>query len=273
MPAQTLTDLQSSRYLERIGLHSPVNPDAASLRALQLAHLGMVPFENLDIHFGEPLSLDPSDLYGKIVERKRGGFCYEVNGLFALLLESVGYQVTRLAAREVHPDGSLGLDFDHLTLLVQAPGDPTRWLLDVGWGDAFREPLHFDQPGEQVQGRRAYRIENQGDYRLLWERKEDDEWKRQYAFRLAPQRLDAFALMCRYHQTSPESVFTQKRLCTLATEDGRITLSERRFIVTQNGERRERQVADAQEYCQILAERFGIQLPVAQCERIENWFS
>src|SRR5215469_12390605 len=114
-------------YLRRIGTQRPGSPDAAALRVLHRDHQFAVPFENLSIHLGEPISLDDADLIDKIVSRRRGGFCYELNGAFALLLETLGFEVRRVAARVYGSDG-FGPPFDHLALVVRGAGGP--WLAD-----------------------------------------------------------------------------------------------------------------------------------------------
>jgi N-hydroxyarylamine O-acetyltransferase len=253
--------MELTRYLARIGYKGLLEPDASTLRRLQLAHLRRVPFENLDIGLGRPLSLELQALFDKIVVRRRGGFCYELNGLFAWLLEELGFEVTLLSARDLRPDGDWSPEFDHLTLLVRCPHDPdTRWLADVGYGDSFLEPLRLDEPGEQIQGWRAYRIAPEQGYQFVWQRDQAGEWERQYGFTLQPRRLDEFEPMCRYHQSSPQSIFTQKRLCTLATEDGRITLSGDKFITKTNGLRQEQPVEGEAHFRRILKERFGVEL-------------
>lgn len=248
-------------YLQRIKFEGSLEPTFATLRALHLAHLLTVPFENLDIHRQQPITLDRAALFDKIVVRRRGGFCYELNGLFAALLEKLGFFVTLLSASDAQEAGAFGPDFDHLTLSVRCPDDVSvSWLADVGWGDTFREPLRLDSSDEQLQGLRAYRIAHEGDYRMLWQRHHEDHWERQYRFTLEPRNTIDFASMCLYHQTSPDSPFTQKRICTLATVDGRITLSNSRFISTVNGDRREQPVNDEATWRRLLKERFGIEL-------------
>src|SRR5690242_9417454 len=106
-------------YLQRIGYSGSRVPSADALRALHVAHLQAVPFENLDIHLRRPISLDPERLFQKIVLERRGGFCYELNGLFAALLRALGFQVTYLSASDAHADGGYGPPFDHLALLVE----------------------------------------------------------------------------------------------------------------------------------------------------------
>ena len=248
--------MDTKAYLERIHYHGPLAPTAETLRDLQVAHLLTVPFENLSIHAGEPIVLDEDALFSKIVTRRRGGFCYEANGLFAGLLRELGFQVTMLSAEVANAAGEFGPAFDHMALLVQLE---QRWLVDVGFGDSFLEPLLLDQTAEQVQGNRAYRIVPQGSQLLLMRRDGGDEWQSQYRFSLESHEFDDYEEMCRYHQTSPESHFTKGRICSLATPNGRISLSEMRLITTSNdGERNERTLASEEEYAAALRDQFGV---------------
>ncbi len=244
-------------YLDRIHYAGPLTPSAETLRALQLAHLFTVPFENLSIHIREPIVLNQEALFRKVVARRRGGFCYECNGLFAGLLQALGFDVTMLSAEVAGRDGAFGPPFDHMTLMVKLERSS---LVDVGFGDSFREPLLLDNAREQVQDGHAYRIDYDNDYRLLL-RREEQEWVPQYRFTLEPHDFEDFAAMCRYHQTSPESHFTQNRICSLLTPEGRITLSDMRFIESsREGTKLERTVGQ-DEYRRLLRERFGIALP------------
>ncbi|HET9222145.1 MAG TPA: arylamine N-acetyltransferase, partial [Roseiflexaceae bacterium] len=248
-----------------------------TLRGLQMAHLLAVPFENLNIGMGWPIVLDQDALFEKIVLRRRGGFCYELNGLFAALLSGLGFEITMLSAGVARAAGGFGPEFDHLTLLVRGMGEggggmvgsatpiphppsPFSWLADVGFGDSFREPLRFEEDREQRQGQRAYRLARAGEYLVLQQREGDGEWEPQYRFTLEPRRHAEFAEMCRYHQTSPESSFTRRRVCTRATPDGRVTLSDTRLITTRAGERQERELADEDEVRAVLREHFGVDL-------------
>src|SRR5262245_13661791 len=125
-------------YLKRINYNRSLAPSAETLRQLQLTHLRTVPFENLSIHAHEPIVLDDEALFDKIVGRRRGGFCYEVNGLFAALLRALGFDVTMLSAEVANDSGDFTQPFDHMTLLIKLE---QRWLADVGFGDSFLEPL------------------------------------------------------------------------------------------------------------------------------------
>ena len=244
-------------YLRRIDYRGPLKPTAETLRGLHVAHLRTVPFENLSIHAREPVVLEDGALFAKIVARRRGGFCYELNGLFAALLGALGFRVTMLSAGVARDDGGFGPDFDHMALMVELED---RWLADVGFGDSFVEPLLLDERGEQRQGARSYRIDAEGSRLILMRRDgEGGEWEPQYRFTLRPHRYEDYAERCRHHQTSPQSHFTRARLCTLATPRGRVTLSGMRLITTDEaGVRRERVLATEREFEEALSEHFGV---------------
>ena len=246
-------------YLRRIGVTGPLRADLRTLKRLHRQHLFTVPFENLSIHMGEPGSIDLVALYDKIVRRRRGGFCYELNGLFAELLRRLGYRVTLLSAGVAKDSGGFGPEYDHLLLLVELD---RRWMVDVGFGENFKSPLDLDATGLQVQGSKAYRILRRDEFHLLQERSGAGRWKDSYRFTLAPRELAEFEAMCRWHQTSPDSHFTRNRVCSLATPLGRKTLTGMKLIETgPKGARRVRGVPNDAEYRQLLREQFGVRLP------------
>ncbi len=243
-------------YLERLDYTGPVAPSADTLRQLQVAHLRAVPFENLSIHSGEPIILDDEYLFDKIVSRRRGGFCYELNGLFGALLRALGFDVSMFSARVANAEGIFGPDFDHMALMITLA---ERWLVDVGFGDSFLAPLRLDEESIQVQGNSAYSIVREDDSFVLKRQSSEGVWKSQYRFTLKPYGYSDYAEMCRYHQTSPQSHFTRSRICSRATREGRISLSNLRFIeTTTDGKRHERILRNDEEYATILRERFGI---------------
>lgn len=251
-------------YLERINYHGSLTPTAETLRRLQVAHLLAVPFENLSIHAKQPIVLEDEALFTKIVQNRRGGFCYEANGLFAALLRAIGFEVVMLSAEVANAEGEFGPAFDHMALMVtpqlSSPGSlAQRWLVDVGFGDSFLEPLLLDERGEQLQASRAYQILTDDTHRTVWQRDEDNKLKALYRFTLQTHTYSDFAGMCRYHQTSPQSHFTRSRICSLATDDGRITLSEMRLITTsKTSGRQERILTSEEEYADVLRNQFGI---------------
>jgi N-hydroxyarylamine O-acetyltransferase len=248
--------LDTRAYLERIKYYGSLAPTAETLCALQVAHLLTVPFENLSIHAGQAIVLDDDALFTKIVTHQRGGFCYEANGLFAALLRALGFDVTLLSAGVANAAGEFGPDFDHMALMVELD---QRWLVDVGFGNSFVGPLLLDERGEQREGSRAYQIIAEGDYLVLMRRDREEDGKAQYRFTLTPHTLADYAEMCRYHQTSPDSHFTRGRICSIATEQGRVTLSDMRLITTSNsGDRQERTLASEAEYDEVVRKQFGV---------------
>jgi len=246
-----------SAYLARIGYTGPVTPTPEVLRAIHRAHMLAVPFENLDISRGRKIVVDQDACVRKIVEQHRGGFCYEMNGAFAALLQAIGFQVTLLSARVARQDGSFGPEFDHLTLRVDLD---RPWLADVGFGDSFIEPLRLLPGIAQKDGTQIYRILETASVLQLEKWEAEGSWKAQYRFSLQPRRLQEFAEMCHYHQSSPDSSFTRKRLCTRATPEGRITLSDMKLIITRNGEKEERMLANEEEWRAALRQHFDLVL-------------
>jgi len=247
-------------YLRRIKHVGDLRPTEATLRALHRAHLFTVPFENLDIGLGRKIICDAARILDKIVNQHRGGFCYELNGAFAALLGVLGFRVTLLSARVAHEDSGYGPEFDHLTLRVDLE-EP--WLADVGFGEGFLDPLRLHSRMEQPQNGRVYRLTTfpSRDGELDLESLVEGKWKRQYAFTLQPRELSEFAGMCHYHQTSPESHFTRQRICSLATPEGRVTLSDLKLIETRGSARRERLLAGEEDWRATLREQFGVGLP------------
>lgn len=249
--------MEIKAYLERINYDGPLELTAETLRGLQRAHMLAVPFENLDIHLDRRIMLEDEALFSKIVGGRRGGFCYEMNGLFAALLGALGFRVSMLSAGVTREDGSFGPPFDHMALLVHLD---KKWLADVGFGDSFRDPLLLDDRNEQMQDGFAYRIDDDGESLTLRRRGDDGLWKDQYRFTLRPYQYADYQEMCHYHQTSQQSPFTRRRVCTRATEDGRITLSDMRLIITRGGHQEERLLESEGEYATALRDYFGIDL-------------
>ena len=247
-------------YLERIRYDGPQSPTPKTLRALHRAHMLAVPFENLDIHLGIPIALSVPAFYEKIVTRRRGGYCYEQNGLFAWLLAELGFRVWLLSARVV-TSGRLSPEFDHLLILVE---HEERWIADVGFGDSSLDPLRL---AGAPAGDDGYAIAADGDG-FTMQRRRDGRVEPEYAFSMTPRTLRDFEPRNAFQQTSPESHFTQKSICSRATPTGRITLSGRRLIVTSGGDRVERDVASAAEYGRILVDEFGLKLSQAELDRL-----
>ena len=241
-------------YLDRIGVSRPQLIDAASLRALHQAHQRAVPFENLSIHLGEPISLASGDLLDKIVTRRRGGFCYELNGAFALLLEALGARVTRVAARTAGRDGRLGPPFDHLALIVNITDGTGPWLADVGFGSHSTFPLLLDRRAGQ---------DDPGGRFLLADTAEGDvvvskDAAVQYQIERRSRALADFSPTCWWQQTSPDSHFTGATICSRLTGEGRISVSGDTLIRTSGGVRTEQRLHGAAEVLAVYRNHFGI---------------
>jgi N-hydroxyarylamine O-acetyltransferase len=239
-------------YLARIGAERPASCDGEALADLQERHLRAVPFENLSIHLGEEIVLEEAALVDKVVTRRRGGFCYELNGLFAGLLRALGFRVTLLAAR-VNGQGGLGPPFDHLALRVDAP-EP--WLADVGFGRFSHRPLRLDAAGEQADPGGAFRVTGTADGDLDVLR----DGEPQYRVEPRARALADFEPTCWWHRTSPKSAFTRSLVCSRLTGGGRVTLSGRTLVETVGGDRRERTLATDAEVLDAYRTHFGIVL-------------
>ena len=247
--------LDVKAYLDRIAYRGATAPTTETLRTIHRAHLLAVPFENLDIARGRKIVIDEDAFVRKIVERPRGGFCYELNGAFAALLRSLGFEVTMLSARVIGEEDRESPEFDHLCLRVDLQ-EP--WVADVGFGELFLEPLRLNQKVEQTDPAGNCRIVQREERWQVEKAERGGDWKKQYSFTLRPRSLEEFAAMCHYHQTSPESHFTRNNICSLATADGRITLSGLKLIVMKNGVRTETTLASEAERNDVLRDYFGI---------------
>jgi N-hydroxyarylamine O-acetyltransferase len=215
-----------------------------------------IPFENLDIHMGRRIRLSEDAFYEKIIKHHRGGFCYELNGSFASLLRKLGFKVRMLSARVASKTGGFSPEFDHMTLLVTMKD---RWLADVGFGDSFTEPKLLDYPGPQTDSGRIYQITRKMGGRLLsrWDA-EKKLWEPQYQFTLQPRKLADYRRRCRWHETSPNSHFRKGRICTQLTPNGRVTLTDRKLIVTRGSKRIESSVKTRTEFNRLLQKQFGM---------------
>jgi N-hydroxyarylamine O-acetyltransferase len=266
-----MNSAQADAYLRRIGSQHPVRPTSDVLRDLQLRHLRTVPFENLSIHLGEEIVLEEKRLLDKVVGARRGGFCYELNGVFGALLGALGFDVTLLAARVYGDGGKLGIPYDHLALRVRTV-DGGDWLTDVGFGAHSHYPLAFGERGEQQDPGGVFRVVESGPdaagVRGAGGSRESEDLdvlmgdKRQYRLEVRPRALGDFVVGAWWHGTSPLSHFTRSLVCSRVTEDGeRITLSGRRFTVTAaDGTKEVSEPATDDEVLACYRDRFGIAL-------------
>lgn len=252
MPASPATSLDAAALLARIGLRSPGAPSHTVLAAIQSAFVQSVPFENLDIHAGRPIALDTPRLFDKVVTRRRGGFCYELNALLHWLLSQLGFSAALVAGR-TFVRGQFGHEFDHMALLVRF--DET-WLVDAGFAGFSRLPLRLDNPEIQSDGYDRFRLKRRaGAFEAYGESHGD--WRPRYRFTTTPRRLEDFAPRCNWHQTAVDSLFRKQMLCSLALPRGQKTLLGERYIHEHDGKETARHVTPA-ERDQLLRREFGI---------------
>jgi len=246
-----------SCYLNRINYDGPTDVSLDTLRGLHYAHLLNVPFENMDIQRGTPIVLEQAALYKKIVERRRGGFCYELNGLFAQLLSELGFEVSMLSAGVALPDGAFGPDFDHMALLVRLD---RPWLADVGFGNCFLFPVLLDDSSQTTDSTGVYCVKSDDSVRTLVKASDEGAWLPLYRFTLDHHELPEYEPRSIYHQTSPDSHFVRRAVCTRATIEGRITLSDKKLIVDEGGTRRETILPDDKACRGALLQHFDLAL-------------
>ncbi len=282
--------LDPEAYLARLGLDpAAVEPQGLdSLQHLQSTHVTTVPFETLAIT-GDPygdregagVSLALPDVYEKVVERGRGGFCYELNGLFGWLLGALGYDAERVAAMVVGDDGAARPPANHLTHVVTLD---RRYVVDVGLGvPPMRRPLPLDgEPRSDAAGTDAasdvgsdvagpVREDHTGvewrvvesdrpdaDYATEFREPGDEAWTLRYVFRDQPREMDYFAATCEYLATAPESPFTGEPTATLGTDEGYLRLSPDALVRVRGDEEREEPIEDGAAYHDVLEEEFGL---------------
>ena len=223
-------------YFKRIGLDYPekITPDSELLRKLQFAHCTHVPYENLDIIRGIPLSLNLDDLYNKVVSQGKGGFCFELNGLFGWLLRELGYEVTDVAARYLRGESSIPMR-RHRVLIVRAADG--LWCCDVGIGEVCpRYPLRLEEGLEQPQFDECYRFDKDPFLGWVLMDRHHGEWRQFYSFTEEPQLDVDFIAPMFYCEKHPDSPFFPDEMFSLKTAEGRITLDGHVFKEFRNGE-------------------------------------
>ncbi|MCK8494275.1 arylamine N-acetyltransferase [Spirosoma sp. RP8] len=247
-------------YLNRLLYAGPVDTSLITLRKLHYHHLLTIPLENLSIHYGEAIILEPDALFTKIVQHKRGGFCYELNGLFYELLRAIGFQVRRISGRVYDPEKGFNAEFDHLAIIAHVDG--IDWLVDVGFGRRFPfypMPLRLNLIQSDASGRYLLK-EYDANYFAINQRDSTGEWIPAYLFTRTARELSDFASMCHFHQTSADSYFTQNKLCTIALTHGRVTLTDSALKITSNNQLINKAVRDKPEFEHLLYQYFGIQM-------------
>lgn len=249
-------ELDLGAYLRRIGLKEPPKADLAGLEALHLAHATSIPFENLDIQLGLPIRLDLASLQAKLVQRRRGGYCFEHNTLFLAVLEALGFKAIACEAR-VRLGAQVLLPRTHMLLLVRLEG--SDWLADVGFGgEGLLGPVSLDGAAH-AQFLNTYRVGEEGGLRVL-QSFHHGAWEDLYAFEPTPRFPIDFELANHYTSTHPDSRFIKTLTAQLPGPEVRRILRNRAYAELRGDQVEGRELAP-EEVAPILREVFGIEVP------------
>jgi N-hydroxyarylamine O-acetyltransferase len=245
-------------YLARIGYAKRLDPTVETLRGLHFAHATQIPFENLDILLGRSILLDLKSLQSKLVERRRGGYCFEQNTLFAAVLESLGFVVTRLAARVRFGATSIR-PRSHMLLSVEINAEP--WLADVGFGgEGLLYPIALERDNAIQQGSWRFRVNGEGDVQVL-QSQHTDGWFDLYAFTREPQYDVDFVVSNHFTSTYPHSPFVQSLVVQRNSLDARWILRNRELTEQRPDRQTATGVPDDDALLVTLAEVFGLHFP------------
>lgn len=218
-------------YCHRIQFIGDLKPDLATVKALMQQQLSTLPFENLNVLAGKVISLQPEAIVEKLIYQQRGGYCYEVNGLFTMALSALGIDYQWVAARPLfYP---VKRPRTHAALVVNFEG--VEWLLDLGFGSyGMREPMRLDQLNQPVpQAYDQFMLTQEADGDLALQALVDNTWVKQYGFNRSPVEWIDFVPANWMNSTHPEAIFTQKPVIVLFTPNGRKILAGNVFKVYQ----------------------------------------
>jgi N-hydroxyarylamine O-acetyltransferase len=250
-----MTSFSLDQYFKRIHFRGVAKADLATVAELMRCQLMRVPFENLDVQAGKVVSLDLSDIVEKIVHNDRGGYCYEVNGLFSLALNALDIPHFFVAARPMTHGARKPKT--HMAVIVLLNGE--KWLCDCGYGGhGIRAPLRLSLLDTEVnQDGELFMLSLYSEQELVVKSKVADDWELLYTFDLTPQSWADFAPANHYNSTHPESIFVRKLLVVLCTPTGRKILFGHRMKIISNGQV-EKQILIAENRAAILREEFGL---------------
>ena len=244
------------KYLNRIKLSSSQKLDINFLSDLVKAHLNHIPFENLDIHLKKPILLNQDYLSHKLLDQKRGGYCFELNGLFQIFLQQLGYKTRLISAQVFNNTRGYSPEFDHAAILVTIDND--TFLVDVGFGDFTQIPLNINITDNQSDSHKEFNIQQSKDGFVVSE-VNSQQTKQLYRFQQISRNLGDFEKRNQFHQQSPNSHFHKKRLITRVTDTGRITLTDNQLIIYNNGKKSE-QIIISSEFEDYLFQHFKIKI-------------
>ncbi len=248
-------------YFDRVGYAGARQATLNTLRALHALHPAAIAFENLDPLLGRRVRLDLGSVQGKLLLNRRGGYCYEQNGLFAAVLRALGFRLTTLAARVIYGRLSpAGARRSHMLLKVEMPDG--LYLADVGFGgQSPSAPLRLDTTAEQRTPHGLYRLVREGEWLELMAEM-DGEWRGLYRFTLEEQTPEDHEMANWYVSTHPDSEFTTLLFVARHPPGKRLTLLGNQFTTRAiGGTTTTRVLGAADEIAKLLEQDFQIQLP------------
>lgn len=251
-----------AEYFRRVSYTGPTEPTIDVLAALVAAHNRSIPFENLDPVMGVPVAdLRPEALLDKLVRRRRGGYCFEHNGVMAYVLSELGFGVDVLGGRVVWMNTSGELPAQtHQALAVTVPGEIGRYLVDVGFGgQTLSSPIRFETDTAQQTRHEPYRIREHEDGYVL-ESEIRDTWQPLYLFSTRPFPMIDRQVGSWYVSTYPESGFVTGLSVALVTDDARWNLRGRNLAIHRKGESERIRYDTAAQVVEALTDQFGIDI-------------
>ncbi|WP_162555991.1 arylamine N-acetyltransferase family protein [Reichenbachiella versicolor] len=256
MGSSLLTSEQVNQYLSRINCQQD-KPSLRYLRHLHRQHMLTLPFENLDNFLGYQILLDIHKIFHKVMIRHRGGFCYELNGLFYQLLLALGYQANLISCRVHHSEGKVGPEFDHMAILVEIEG--MQYLVDVGFGESFRAPLKLKTDLIQMDFKQYYKIVRDANevFRLCYSH-DSVNFHSQYNFTLTPRTLIEFIDMCQFHHQNKESHLVKKIYVHLCKKNGQLILTNNQLTIEVDGRTEKYAIHNRDEFVVKLQQHFGM---------------
>ena len=244
-------------YLDRIGLAAPPRVTADGLESVHRAQAYTVPFENFDILLGRGISLDPAEVFAKLVTRRRGGYCFELNGLLETALTAFGFTARPLLAR-VHLSGT-PTSRTHLLLLVTLDG--REWLADVGFGGpGLRAPIPLELNTALEQDGQAFRLVERPPFGIMLQTAAGADWQDLYSFDFGHVVPADIAAGNHFTATHPSSFFTFTRVAALPKPDGRLSLADAALKIAAGDAEQKLVIPDDERYLAALEQHFGIAL-------------
>lgn len=254
-----INSMDIQKYLQRIGYTGSLKCSERVLADLHTSHVRSIPFENIDVQNNVPIILSLNALFEKVINRQRGGFCYELNYLFYGLLNNLGFEVDMISSRIYNKLGVKGPEYDHMSLVVKLK---ENWLVDVGFGNLFIRPIPIiDEAKCEDQGGKFKINKIEDKVYLLSVSKIENVFEKKYEFNLAPRRIEDFENQCTFKQYHPESYFVENFICTLPTLTGRKTVFNDIFRIANGAEKVEKRIENKRDLISIITSEFNIDYP------------